>query len=318
MTLTANAVYMIKSVKHPSYSLNVYGTNGSFSEGATVNLYATDSSDTHQHWRLLSQDGNLFRLASAANDGSIAKTSFVLTRNNSSTIASRNTTASNNNQRLYFSNISGKQFTIALSDGKLLTAASTAGSVSWNSPYDESSSNFSHQLWELTLVETPTYRGTTCSSSTALGTKMGAFSTSKSQPKDSTSTGHWPNTNPFPSTLNSSNSNKHWCTWYAWGRMFERKKKAISTSGDAGNWYANAQTVNQVSRYASSSTPQVGIAVFSNSAEGHVVFVEYYNSSTSTVYYSEANASSADGILKSTSLTNFKKLYGNTLMGYLI
>ncbi|AUS98017.1 hypothetical protein CDQ84_18535 [Clostridium thermosuccinogenes] len=114
------------------------------------------------------------------------------------------------------------------------------------------------------------------------------------------------------------------CTWFCWGRALEKCGRSIRFNGDnnAKNWYSNA-----ISGYSSKQPSTVypmknAIACFSDSKNGHVVFIE--DVVGSTVYYTEANAdrnnelSDDDGIVKIASTTDFPSLYGKTLVGYIV
>lgn len=106
------------------------------------------------------------------------------------------------------------------------------------------------------------------------------------------------------------------CTWYCWGRAKEKCGKSITFSGssNAYQWYANA---NNCTKAGPSSTP-VGnsIACFSDTGNGHVVFIEGVEGDT--VYFTEANSWCPNGQLQAKSISEFRTLWGKTLHGYLL
>ena len=61
---TMNGKFAIKSVKFPTYALNVYGT--SVSSGKNVCLYPYSSSDKMQQWIPQAQGNNVYKLSTAA------------------------------------------------------------------------------------------------------------------------------------------------------------------------------------------------------------------------------------------------------------
>lgn len=114
--------------------------------------------------------------------------------------------------------------------------------------------------------------------------------------------------NPFPNGQ---------CTWYCFGRAFERYGGPIQVSGNAGTWYANIVVGNGVSKRSASSGPvSKSIASFGNSGAGHVVFVEQVNGND--VYFTEGNSWCPDGQVQKKTVSEFKTLWGNTLAGYIV
>lgn len=339
MSVIENAVYLIRNNKHTGYALNIFGVNGNLSNGTNVTLYSADSSDKHQHWRVVKQSSDKYRLYSAAVVSGSGSSSirfcldrYLLSPKNNADVYEA-TFSDNPNQNVTlkcFDSISNL-YQIKLDDGKLLTASSKAangsgnvssnniaGNVYWRDPYPTSDPDYGCQFWTFELIESPAYYGTNfILNSTAVGTVLASFDSTVAQSSNA-STGYRANANPFSPSLNSNNGFKHWCTWYAWGRMMERTGKVLRTKGDAKLWYQNCQEINDVTKLSPSAPPQVGVAVFSNPGEGHVVFVEGFDSSTQTVYFTEANSIASDGVLREKKLGQFKKLWGSTLEGYLI
>ncbi|MDO4189811.1 MAG: CHAP domain-containing protein [Lachnospiraceae bacterium] len=98
------------------------------------------------------------------------------------------------------------------------------------------------------------------------------------------------------------------CVWYVRNRGYEKlgNKGLTGISGNANVWYSQAGSKG-LSR---GTTPQTNsIACWNGGSYGHVAYVEYYDSSSQTVYFTEANwggSSSTDGVLKKMSLQSFK------------
>lgn len=98
------------------------------------------------------------------------------------------------------------------------------------------------------------------------------------------------------------------CVWYVRNRGYEKLGNAGLTgiSGNANAWYTTAQNKG----LSTGSTPRSNsIACWNGGSYGHVAYVEYYDSATETVYFTEANwggKSSTNGQLKKLSLSEFK------------
>lgn len=76
------------------------------------------------------------------------------------------------------------------------------------------------------------------------------------------------------------------CTWYAWGRAYERTGKALPCRGNAGTWYNAAANAG----YSVGQTPmENSVVVWAYGNYGHVGYVEAVNGDIVTV--SEANNS---------------------------
>lgn len=85
-------------------------------------------------------------------------------------------------------------------------------------------------------------------------------------------------------TYYNSSSNIHGnCTWWCWGRLYEAMGTMLPNYGDAFNWYSRYSG----SKETNANNIQAGdIIVFSDSAVGHVMFVEKV--SGNTVYISHS------------------------------
>lgn len=101
------------------------------------------------------------------------------------------------------------------------------------------------------------------------------------------------------------------CTWYAWGRAFEKTGIRLNTVNNAKTWLSRLNTSGTRAVWDSYQPRANSIAVNTSGTYGHVMFVE--DVIGDTVYYTEANVpvnntvDYNDGILKSTSKANFAK-----------
>lgn len=114
------------------------------------------------------------------------------------------------------------------------------------------------------------------------------------------------------------------CTWFCWGRAYEKTGKKLSFNGpnNGAQWYQNINTSNVKKRAASLGpvTNSICSISYGKSKAGHVIFIEQVKGST--VYYTEANfprddkPSSDDGLVKSCSKSQFPK--SGTAKGYIV
>ncbi len=120
-----------------------------------------------------------------------------------------------------------------------------------------------------------------------------------------------------------NNYPKGQCTWYAFGRIYEKTGKKLLVSGNAGDWYESSPLSRQYWKAASNT-----VACWSGGSDnyGHVGVIEkvYQDGSLD---YSEANYD-GDGILNTSvdgkimhfnSVDAMKKRFGSlfTFEGYL-
>ena len=114
------------------------------------------------------------------------------------------------------------------------------------------------------------------------------------------------------------------CTWFAWGRAYEKLGINLQFSGNAGTWWG----VNKANNYFNyGSTPRANsLAVWSGGGYGHVAFVEEV--SGSNVLFNEANwntfqddgktqGGGYDGYVKTLSESAMKKRGSFVLQGYI-
>lgn len=106
------------------------------------------------------------------------------------------------------------------------------------------------------------------------------------------------------------------CTWYAYGRFYERNNIALNSAGHAKNWLNDNRNDRRVSvLYGADQIRSNCIAVRTSGTYGHVMYVEYvsYNSGNPEyVYYTECNKdgngrydAGVDCVLKKKTYRNF-------------
>lgn len=104
------------------------------------------------------------------------------------------------------------------------------------------------------------------------------------------------------------------CTWYCWGRTYEKMGKKLSFRGpnNGGQWYDNVNTANVTRRPASAGPVNNSLCSCSgNTRAGHVIFVELVQDGY--VYYTEANTGTPAGIVKRARISEFpvnRRAYG--------
>lgn len=95
------------------------------------------------------------------------------------------------------------------------------------------------------------------------------------------------------------------CTWYCWGRAYEKTGIRLNTIHHANTWLRELNTQGARVVWDSNAPRKDSIAVKTSGAYGHVMYIE--DVVGDTVYYTEANVpmnndvDSNDGILKATS-----------------
>lgn len=116
------------------------------------------------------------------------------------------------------------------------------------------------------------------------------------------------NTGSYSLYLDGYRASKGQCVWYVRNRGYEKLGNAGLTGigGNANVWYSTARSRGK----SVGTTPRSNsIACWNGGKYGHVVFVEYFDSSSNMVYFTEANwkGSQNNGVLKVLSLSSFKK-----------
>lgn len=94
------------------------------------------------------------------------------------------------------------------------------------------------------------------------------------------------------------------CTWYCWGRAYEKTGIRLNTVNNANTWLSRLNTSGARAVWDSNAPRKDSIAVNANGTWGHVMYIE--DVVGDTVYYTEANVpmnhvvDSTDGVLKKT------------------
>lgn len=102
------------------------------------------------------------------------------------------------------------------------------------------------------------------------------------------------------------------CTWYCWGRAFEKTGIKLNTVNNANTWLSRLNTAGTRAVWDSSAPRKDSIAVKTSGTWGHVMYIE--DIIGDSVYYTEANVpmnhtvDSGDGVLKKTSKYNMSKM----------
>lgn len=110
----------------------------------------------------------------------------------------------------------------------------------------------------------------------------------------------------YPTPVSNKSFNKPNCTWYCWNRAAYQAGKQLSfnSSANAYQWLGAVDQSNCLVSYDTSTPVRNCIAVFSNSGNGHVVYVEQVLDGY--VYFTEANfQSSMNGIYQKISVSDF-------------
>lgn len=113
------------------------------------------------------------------------------------------------------------------------------------------------------------------------------------------------NTGSYKTNLDGATGIKGQCVWYVRNRGYEKlgNKGLTGITGNANTWW-NSAVKKGKSRGAAPRTNS--IACFSGGTYGHVVYVEYYDAPSQTVYFTEGNHGGTNGTLKKLSLSQFK------------
>lgn len=114
----------------------------------------------------------------------------------------------------------------------------------------------------------------------------------------------------YRTDIDGFNGIKGQCVWYVRNRAYEKIGKLTGIGGNANQWFGQAQSKG----FATGSEPRTNsIACWNGGSYGHVVYVEYYDSASGTVYFTEANwrgKSSGDGMLQAMSVSDFQNRKG--------
>lgn len=117
------------------------------------------------------------------------------------------------------------------------------------------------------------------------------------------------------------------CTWYAYGRFYERNQIALNYARHAKYWLSDNQNDRRVSvLYGADKIQPNCIAVRTSGTYGHVMYIEhvsYRSGNPEYVYYTECNVdgngrfdAGVDCILKKKTYTNF--VNQNRPAGYIV
>lgn len=94
--------------------------------------------------------------------------------------------------------------------------------------------------------------------------------------------------------------------WYVRNRAYEKIGALTGIGGNANQWFNAAKNKG----LSTGSEPRTdSIVCWSGGSYGHVAYIEYYDSASGTVYFTEANwrgKSSGDGVLQAMSVDSFK------------
>ena len=102
------------------------------------------------------------------------------------------------------------------------------------------------------------------------------------------------------------------CTWYCWGRAYEKTGIRLNTVNNAKTWLNKLNTAGTYVVWNSYSPRKNSIGVKTSGTYGHVLFIE--DVVGDTVYYTEANVpwndvlDATDGVLKKTTKANMAKM----------
>lgn len=113
------------------------------------------------------------------------------------------------------------------------------------------------------------------------------------------------NLSSYSTSLDGFNGIKGQCVWYVRNRAYEKIGVLTGIGGNANEWFNVARNKG----FGTGSEPRTNsIACWNGGKYGHVVFIEYYDNATGTVYFTEANwqgKSSGDGVLQAMSVSDF-------------
>lgn len=117
------------------------------------------------------------------------------------------------------------------------------------------------------------------------------------------------------SAYNSASPLKNYkgqCTWYCWGRAYEKTGIKLNTINNAKTWLSRLNTAGTRAVWNANAPRKNSIGVKTSGTYGHVLFIE--DIVGDVVYYTEANVpwndvlDSTDGVLKKTTKANMAKM----------
>ncbi|MCX8074890.1 MAG: RICIN domain-containing protein [Clostridia bacterium] len=280
--------------------LNVYA--GQDKDGARVCVWVKDGSK-EQNFKLINRGGGKYALSpQSSSKGRVLDTyrgnSYKNPLKNGNTIDIWMPSDSPA-QEWYITNRGDGKYTIELAVLKdsVITAINPRinnGGVSLQA-YNDSN----NQLWYLQRVDKPKSNVQTVTPTndlrSMLGKRLANFSSSA-----------YNLDNPFAAKFKAQ------CTWYCWGRAYEKTGIRLNTIGPAKTWLDRLNTAGAKAVRDSNQPRANSIAVATAGADGHVLYVE--DVIGDTVYYTQANfdfnavIDNNDGILQSMSKSNFAKV----------
>ena len=290
---------MAKPSSGNTYTLTNWGTGynldqfGGYTEnGTNVIQWAANSSNTGQHWkysgnRLYPENSSVVCL-----DRYIAAGS---TFNNADLWKATTTDAAQQILELTETGDGKDLYTITLLNARengnvlYLTASSTPTGAS-NQASGKAPGANGNVYWSSTRTANQNYQKWRFSYISGGGSDPGGDEgdVMLGQMISTTGTGFQTPPNPFPKIDPSTNNMN--CTFYCWGRTYQKLGVSLNISGNGGQWY-NCAANNTFTKRTVEQGPVdnciVGLQV-PGDTRGHVAFVEKVIS-TNTVYYTEAN-----------------------------
>ncbi len=320
-------------------ALNVIGSQASDITYATnICLWQYDTNDIMQKWKVVANSGGGYDLRCAAGTSNFCvdrRTSAATAAdplNNAQAYTSSDdsrvyfeTTTVENRVRIYQNTSSGKLYLTAVSaangtyNGK---TSSSAGNVYW-----AASSTSNLQRWNAVEVGGGSSGGG--DGNGYIGDDYTGLATNY-QVADFSSEGY-SSRNPFYSVNVSTGVRQ--CTFYCWGRNYERNGYRLNINGNGDQWYTYAVNNGLNTRtYSAGPVSNCIMSGYSNNS-GHVLFVEQVveESDRYRIYYSEANRNNTnypDGCVRTAFVfkNNMRVMrnYGNTtdlmynIQGYVV
>lgn len=290
-----NGLYTIKNASS-GYMMNIYA--GKDANGTKVTIWENDNSNDQKIYISHQGEGKYLLKYNSSSNGRV----IDVNRGNSMSAPIDEGdkidiwTSNDREAQLFYINDCGNgkfTFELASKPGYVISPASDSESKRNGSQLElRKNTNAPYQQWHLISAEASESSSSDIASQ--LGKRLANFNSSA-----------YRSASPLKNYVGQ-------CTWYCWGRAYEKTGIKLNTVNNAKTWLSRLNTAGTRAVWNSNAPRKNAIGVKTSGTYGHVLFIE--DVVGDTVYYTEANVpwndvlDSSDGILKKTTKAKMAKM----------